>query len=204
MFRRICIIAAAAGVVWAATGDGAAFDPDRYLQHTKFLASPEMRGRATGSPELEKAAQYIAEQFGADGLRPIDGKNYLQPFQVTTSAKLGRGNRLEIEAGADSGSLQLGKEFIPFNFSSSGKASGGVVFAGYGSTAPEYNYDDYAGLDVKGKFVIVLAHEPQEYDPKSVFEGKVYTDHAQYYSKASNAKAHGARGVILVADRINH
>jgi len=78
------------------------------------------------------------------------------------------------------------------------------VFAGYGITATEYSYDDYAGLDTKGKFVIVLAHEPQEFDEKSVFEGKVYTDHSQYYSKAANAKAHGARGVIIVADRINH
>ena len=70
---------------------------------------------------------------------------------------------------------------------------GGVVFAGYGITAPEYNYDDYAGLDAKGKFVLVLRHEPQEYDEKSVFAGKVYTEHAQFFSKASNAKAHGAR-----------
>jgi len=100
--------------------------------------------------------------------------------------------------------LQASKEFVPFNFSSSGKASGGVVFAGYGITAPEYNYDDYAGLDVHGKFVIVLEHEPQEFDPSSVFEGKVYTDHAQFYSKAANARSHGARGVILIEDRVHH
>ena len=79
-----------------------------------------------------------------------------------------------------------------------------MVFAGYGITAPEYNYDDYAGIDVHGKFVIVLAHEPQEYNEKSVFDGKIYTDHAQYYSKASNARKHGAAGVILITDRVNH
>ncbi len=91
--------------------------------------------------------------------------------------------------------LQEGKEFVPYNFSARGKASGKVVFAGYGITAPEYNYDDYAGVDVRGKFVIVLAHEPQEYDDKSVFDGKVYTDHAQAYSKAANArKTRGCRG----------
>ncbi len=93
---------------------------------------------------------------------------------------------------------------MPFSFSARGKASGGVVFAGYGITAPEYNYDDYAGIDVKGKFVLVLAHEPQEYDEKSIFDGKVYTDHSQYYSKAANARRHGAAGVILINDRINH
>ncbi len=100
--------------------------------------------------------------------------------------------------------LQLNKDFVPFSFSSRGKASAGVVFAGYGITAPEYNYDDYAGVDVKGKFVLVLAHEPQEYDEKSIFDGKVYTDHSQYYSKAANARHHGAAGVILILDRVNH
>jgi hypothetical protein len=212
MLRKFCVIAAAAGLALAAgihatqaAAGGAAFDPDRYLQHIKVLASPEMKGRATGSPELEKAAAYIAGQFRAEGLQLPPGTNsYLQMFQVTTSATLGRANRLEFSAGGDTRTLEVKKEFVPFNFSASGKASGSVVFAGYGITAPEYNYDDYAGLDVHGRMVLVLAHEPQEYDAKSVFAGKVYTDHAQYYSKASRAKSHGALGVIVVADRINH
>jgi hypothetical protein len=181
------------------------FEPDRYLDHIKFLASPELKGRATGSPELARAAAYIAEQFRADGLQPPPGaKSFLQPFDVTASAKLGRSNRFQFTNGGETVTLQDGKEFIPVNFSASGKATGGVVFAGYGITAPEYNYDDYAGLDAKGKFVIVFAHEPQEYDPKSVFEGKIYTDHSQLYSKAANARAHGARGVILISDIVNH
>ncbi|MGD1070688.1 MAG: M28 family peptidase [Bryobacteraceae bacterium] len=203
MLRRLYIFVAVASLVWGAASG--AFDAGRYLDHIRFLASPEMKGRATGSPELEKAAQYIVGQFRADGLEaPPGASGYLQPFQVTTSARLGRSNRFDFSSGGDQQSLEVNKEFVPFNFSASGKASGGVVFVGYGITAPEYNYDDYAGLDVHGKLVVVLAHEPQEYDEKSVFEGKVYTDHAQYYSKASNAKAHGARGVILVADRVNH
>ncbi len=204
MTRRLLLFGtacAAAGLLAAASAD---FTPDRYLDHIKFLASPELKGRETGSPELEKAAEYIARQFRADGLKPVDGKSYQQPFSVTTSAKLGKANKLEVTEGGQLQVLQPGREFIPFNFSSRGKASGGVVFAGYGITAPEYNYDDYAGLDVKGRFVLVLAHEPQENDEKSVFEGKVYTDHAQYYSKAANARKHGAAGVIVVADRQAH
>ena len=200
-YVAIAAFFAAAALAFA---DGA-FEPDRYLAHIKFLASPELKGRATGSPELEKAAAYIADQFRADGLQPPPGAaSFLQPFEVTTSAKLGKGNRFEFSFGGESQSLQPGKEFIPINFSSSGKASGGVVFAGYGITAPEYNYDDYAGLDVKGKFVVVFAHEPQEYDPTSVFEGKVYTYHSQLPSKVADAKAHGARGLIVINDRINH
>ncbi len=204
MLRRIWILLPLAGIVFAATAGDAAFDPDRYLDHIKYLASPEMRGRESGSPELEKAAQYIADHFKADGLKPADGKSYLQPFEITTSAKPGKANRLDVDLKGDAESLQPNKEFEPYSFSSRGKASGGLVFAGYGITAPEYNYDDYAGLDVKGKFVLVLKHEPQEYDEKSVFEGKVYTDHSQEYSKAANARRHGAAGVILINDRVNH
>jgi hypothetical protein len=203
MLRRTTFLSLAV-FAFAAAADSS-FDAVRYLDHIKFLASPELKGRASGSPELEKAAKYIADHFRADGLQPPSGySGYLQPFQITTSAALGRSNRFEVSAGADSQDLELSKDFVPFNFSSSGKVSGHVVFAGYGITAPEYNYDDYAGLDVKGKFVIVIAHEPQETDAKSVFEGKVFTDHAQSYSKAANARAHGAKGVILVRDLMNH
>jgi hypothetical protein len=208
--RKFCHIAVttgfAAAILFAASSGDSSFSAERYLNHIKFLASPEMRGRESGSPELEKAAQYIAAQFKSDGLKTLDGKSYLQAFEVTTSAKLGKANRFEFteKAGGAVESLQPRKEFVPINFSSRGKASGGVVFAGYGITAPEYNYDDYAGIDVHGKFVIALAHEPQEFDEKSVFDGKVYTDHSQTYSKASNARKHGAAGVILVWDRVNH
>jgi hypothetical protein len=199
----LALTTVAASVFAAKTGTPV-FSAERYLSNIRFLASPEMKGRESGSPELEKAAQYIASQFKADGLKPLDGKSYLQPFEITTSAKLGKANRFEYAAGTDKRLLDEGKEFIPFNFSAHGTAAGGVVFAGYGITAPEYNYDDYAGLDVKGKFVVVMAHEPQEYDEKSVFEGKIYTDHAQYYSKAANARKHGAAGVILISDQDNH
>lgn len=204
MKSRAALALAVCGLSLAAT-TGADFDSARYLNHIKYLASSEMKGRATGSPELDRAARYIADQFRADGLQPPPGaRNYLQPFEVTTSAKLLRSTRLDVVQDGESESLLINKDFTPLSFSSSGKASGGVVFAGYGITAPEYNYDDYAGIDARGKFVVVLAHEPQEYDAASVFEGKVYTEHAQYSSKAANAKAHGARGVLLVADRIHH
>jgi hypothetical protein len=181
----------------------AALNPDRYLADIKFLASPEMKGRASGSPELEKAARYIEDAFRADGLKPA-GAGYLQPFEITTSSKLGKYNTFESIKQGEIETLQVSKEFVPFNFSSSGKVNGQVVFAGYGITAPEYHYDDYAGLDVRNKLVIVLAHEPQEFDANSIFQGKVYTVHSEAYSKAANARQHGARGVILVLDRVNH
>src|SRR5216684_1025233 len=188
----------------AARHNAEELDSQRYLAHIKFLASDAMRGRATGSPELEKAATYIAKQFKADGLQPLDGKSYLQAFPVTTNARLGTGNRFEYSDGGKTTKLKFEDDFIPFNFSSSAKVSGSVVFVGYGITAREYNYDDYTGVDAKNKLVLVLRHEPQEFDEKSVFAGKVYTEHSQFFSKVVNAKNHGARGVILINDRANH
>ncbi len=179
-------------------------DPAKYLGHVKVLASEEMRGRGTGTPELEKAAAYIARQFRAAGLQPVENRNYLLEFPVTTSAKLGPANTFSFTLGGETRALKAGADYTPLNFSASGGFRGGVVFAGYGITAREYNYDDYAGIDAKDKWVVVLRHEPQEFDDKSVFAGRVYTDHAQIHSKATNAKNHGARGVILVSDTANH
>ena len=163
-----------------------------------------MRGRATGSPELEKAGAFIRDQFKSFSLQPVSGDSYYQDFDVTTSAKLGAQNKLSFWSGHDRRPLRFDQDFVPLNLSSAGTTSGELVFAGYGITAPEYNYDDYAGIDVKGKIVLILRHEPQEFDEKSVFDGKVYTAHAQFFSKAANAKIHGARGVILINDVVNH
>lgn len=195
-----CAIAAAA----ATWGASPTIDPERYLNDVKFLASKNLKGRATGSPELEKAASFIAAQFRSFGLQPVDHKSYYQAFNVTTHAKLGKDNHFEYKAGGTRMTVAFPDDFTPFNFSSRDKISGTVVFAGYGITAPEYNYDDYKGIDVKDKIVLILRHEPQEFDEKSIFAGKVYTQHAQFWSKAANAKMHGARGVILMNDRAAH
>jgi hypothetical protein len=194
---------AAICAVWlAAAAAAATFDPRVYLEDVKFLASPEMRGRGTGSPELERAAAYIEGQFREFGLQPAGGA-YQQPFQVTTHARIGGNNRFRSSVNGQAETLAA-DDFIPLNLSASGKIAGGVVFAGYGITAPEYHYDDYAGLNVQGRIVLLLRHEPQEYDEKSVFAGRIYTQHAQLSSKAANARIHGAAAVIVVADRPNH
>src|SRR5216683_6091465 len=203
-FHKLKLVPLAFLLLGAARHTVEEIDPQHYLAHVKFLASETMHGRATGSPELEKAAAYIAKQFKSAGLQPADGKSYLQAFPVTTNAKLGTSNRFEYTTNGKTTTLKFEDEFIPFNFSSRAKVSGSVVFVGYGITAREYNYDDYAGVDVKDKLVLLLRHEPQEFDEKSVFAGKVYTEHSQFFSKVVNAKNHGARGVILINDRANH
>jgi Peptidase family M28/PDZ domain/PA domain len=187
-----------------AYGGDAKIDPNLYLSDVKYLASAELKGRATGSPELEKAAAFIAGKFREFGLKPVPGNVFLQPFPVTTDATLGKLNRLEVRDNGRVTALRLQDDFVPFNYSAAVKLNAPVVFAGYGITAPEFHYDDYAGLDVKGKFVLVLRHEPQENDEHSVFAGKALTAHAQFVNKAANAKMHGAAGLILIDDHANH
>jgi hypothetical protein len=202
--RRITL-AALAGfscALWAQTP--ASISPDAYLAHIKYLASPELKGRATGSPELEKAADYIASQFQRFGVKPVPGSTYEQAFTTTVGAHEGVNNRLIVNWSGLLGRNNYGTAFVPFSFSSSGTVSAPVVFVGYGITANEYHYDDYAGVDVKDKIVLLVRHEPQENDEKSVFQGKDLTQHSTFAIKAVNAKMHGARGVIIVNDTYPH
>jgi len=187
-----------------ATGSAAASVADlsesQYFDHVKYLSRDEMKGRASGSPELDKAADYIAGQFRSWGLRPMgDGNTFFQRFQLTTGARLGSNNQLQINATK----LKINDDFVPIVFSSTARFEGPLVFAGYGITASNLHFDEYAGIDAKGKIVIVLRHEPQESDANSPFDGTNFTTHASFVNKVINAKQHGARGIIFITD-INH
>ncbi len=181
------------------------YSPQEFLDPVKVLSSDKMKGRGDGSRQLDEAARYIAGRFKKFGLQPAgDSGTYFQHFPITVGAKLGSGNHLTYKGGNGHSSLKPGREFIPFSFSEDVELQAPMVFAGYGITAPEFNYDDYKGLDAKGKIVLVLRHEPQENDAKSVFAGKQLTTHAEIVNKAINAKNHGAVGMILVNDLGNH
>jgi hypothetical protein len=175
-------------------------NPQTYLDDVRYLASPQLKGRGTPSPELEKAASYIAKQFKSFGLKPPSDDGYEQPFEVHAAARLGPNNHLTFEESGKRTTLKLASDYSPFRFSSPGSVKGAVVFAGYGITAKDYNYDDYAGIDVRDKIVLILRHEPQEADEHSVFNGRELTEHATFAIKAANARAHGAKGVIIVND----
>jgi len=140
--------------------DANSADPKRYLDDVKALSSPVMEGRGAGTKGIERAANMIEQRYLALGLQPAGAKSFFQPFTVITGAKLKAGNRLEVEDGKSKQSLKLNQDFVPFSFSASGDADGAVVFAGYGATAPEFGYDDYAHLDVKDKIVVLLRFEP--------------------------------------------
>lgn len=173
--------------------------PEQLQKHIEFLASPKMKGRDTGTPELDRAAHYIAGHFKRAGLEPGNGKSYFQKFSVTVGAKLGPKNHLKAAGAAQE--LAVNKDYAPLNFSDSGEATLPLVFAGYGITADEPRYDDYLHMDVSGKAVIVLRQEPQKNDEKSPFDGKEPTQHSQIVNKAINARNHGAKALILVNDQ---
>ena len=184
--RGLLSAGAVAAVLAAATSS---FDPKLYLDEVKYLASPDLHGRLTGSPDLETAAAFIAGKFQEFGLMPADRKDYYQAFDFTAPAKAGKNLRVSVTDGGKTKELRLGADYAVFGFSHAGHFVGTPVFAGYGITAPEAHYDDYAGLDVNGKVVMVLRHGPR--DLKSL-------QHESFASKASNAKMHGAAALILV------
>src|SRR5882672_1165535 len=169
---------------------------DRYMTDVTYLASDALKGRGDGSPELDKAAEYIAAQFRLAGLAPAGETNsYFQGFDITTGAVLGAKNEFSM-GGAN---LRINDDFVPINFSSTAEFEGALVFAGYGITAPEYKYDDYSRIDASGKIAVVFEREPQENDRKSVFAGTGLTSHASFTNKAINARLHGAKGIIFIA-----
>jgi Zn-dependent M28 family amino/carboxypeptidase len=175
-------------------------DPKRYLNDVKTLASPAMEGRGAGTKGIERAADLIEQRYRSLGLQPAGTKSFFEPFTVITGARLKAGNRLEIVDGKSKQGLKLNQDFVPFSFSASGEAAGHLVFAGYGATAPEFGYDDYAHLDVKDKIVVILRYEPAGFAAKSGNAG--LTQHSQLITKAINARNHGVKAVIVVNGKL--
>ena len=174
-------------------------------RHVGYLASDAMRGRETGGNEIAQAEAYIAAQFERLGLRPMPGRDsYFVDFTLWSAAYDLAATRLVISVGETQHAFEPGTGFRPFDFSDDGEVTAPIVFAGYGITAPELGYDDYEGLDVAGKLVLVLRHEPGENDPQSSFDGLDNTTHAQFATKAQRARENGARGMLLVTDPLHH
>ncbi|MGD0964307.1 MAG: M28 family peptidase [Candidatus Acidiferrales bacterium] len=175
-------------------------DPARYLQDIQALTVPAMEGRGDGTKGLTLAANLLEQRYKSLGLAPAGSKGYFQPFSLITGAKLAGNNRIAEQLGTGEKDLQLNKDFVPFSFSSSGKVSAPVVFAGYGASADEFGYDDYGGIDVKGKIVVLLRYEPAGFAAKSGHQGP--TRHAALITKAINARNHGARAVVIVNGKL--
>lgn len=190
---------AAAGSRGGPPGE-AAFRPEALAGDVAWLADPARTGRGVGTPGDPAAAAWIAERMREAGLAPGGAEGYLQPFRAPVGAKLVGENALAVGGRA----LALGRDFQPFTFSDEGAAEGPLVWAGYGLTAPEIGYDDYAGLEVKGKVVLVAAHFPDERDPASPFRDPRRYQLGEWRYKAANARDHGAVALLAVRDDWNH
>ncbi len=177
----------------------------RMRQDVSYLAADAREGRGPGTAGIDDAADYIAAEFRNIGLKPApNAHGYFQKFTISNEPQLEPGSKLAIELpGGGKLDFSLDTDFSPLALGDSGKLAGKeIVFAGYGITAKDdalkLDYDDYAGLDVKGKVVLILRREPQLEDEKSAFAGKRNTAYAEFRHKATNAFQHGAAAVLLV------
>ena len=165
------------------------------LRLVRQLADPGLEGRGAGTGGLERTAALLRGQMQALGLRPAgDHGGFDQPFEVTTGVEVVEPTAVVVGGARHA----VGPAFAPLGFSGNGSLTAAVAFAGYGITAPGYDYDDYAGLDVRGRIVLVLSNEPGELDSTSRFDGTVNTPHAELRTKVINAREHGAAGMLAV------
>jgi hypothetical protein len=173
-----------------------------------FFAGDSLRGRLTDTEENRAAADFIRSRFERMGLKGA-GPNgsFFQTYNLMTATlpapTLSSNTLLVLGAEGASRSLRAGQEFYPHRFSASGSATGAVVFAGFGISAPHLGYDDYQG-GVKGKVVLALDHEPGERDPNSPFDGVVTSEPSTVWRKALAAQEHGAVAMLFVSDVHNH
>ena len=176
-------------------------DPARFLDDIKALTVPAMEGRGDGTPGLAIATHLIEARYKELGLDPAGTQGYLQPFPMVTGAKIvGTPSLVKIEQGISQTPLKLNADYVPFSFSASGTLTGPLVFVGYGITAAEYSYDDYAGVDVKGKTVVILRGESPVFT--SHLGTNASTRHANIVTKAINARDHGAAAAILINGKL--
>lgn len=175
----------------------------RILNDAKFLASDELEGRGVGSEGLTKAANYIRDEFAQAGLnlKTVDGQPF-QKFDLITAAKLGMPNNLELVGpNGQRFELQMNQDFEVCAFGGSGVIDAEIVFCGYGIDAPDVKYDDFAGIDVAGKVLLMMRRNPQQGNDKNPFGGgHGISRHAELRTKLQNAASRNAAAVIFVND----
>lgn len=168
-----------------------------------FLTSNALAGRMSLQPGDDAAAMWVASEFAKAGLVPAAkdaaGKpSYLQAMELVEYKPDRKAVTVTLKRGG--AEVAWHGPQVAGAYKSDVDVTAGVVFAGFGITAPELGYDDYKGVDAKGKIVVVFDHEPQETDAKSIFNGTGNTRYATSRVKLLNAQAHGAVALLLVAE----
>ena len=170
----------------------AAVRPAALEAHVRFLADDLLEGRGTGSRGHEIAARYVAAQFAALGLEPAgDQGTFFQSVPLRQSEVIPEAGTLELTLGGRPIPLTPGRDFVlwPSLARESGEVSAQVVYVGFGVSAPELGYDDYAGVDVKGKIALILAGAPGSFPNDA---------HAFYSSLQLKTQVAAAKGAVAV------
>ena len=179
----------------------ASIDAEKIRAHVAFLADDLLEGRGPGLRGSELAAKYIATQFALAGLKPAgDNGTYFQQvaFVGVTVKRDATTFSLEPKSGAPM-PLKFSADYVVNNprHTPSVDIDAPIVFVGYGVTAPEYKWDDYAGIDVKGKVVLIVVNDPPSDDP-AFFGGKAMTYYGRWTYKYEEAARKGAIGALII------
>ena len=178
------------------------FDTDRFVEDMKTLASDEFEGRAPGSRGEDLTVDHLVEQMAEAGLEPGFGESYLQPVPMVELTNQER-SALSVEMGDESFELTYPEDMIigsrRLGTDPHGVEDSELVFVGYGIVAPEYDWNDYAGLDVDGKTVVILVNDPGFADPDSgLFNGRAMTYYGRWTYKYEEAARQGAAAALIV------
>ena len=178
----------------------AAIDPEKIRAHVKFLASDLLEGRGTGQRGGDIAAEYIATQFELYGLKPaFQNGSYFQDVPMMGVKTLEATSFKLVPANGKAITLKNLDDFVTNNESQTETADidAPIVFVGYGITAPEYHWDDYKGVDLKGKVALMFVNEPISDDPK-FFKGKALTYYGRWTYKFEETARHGAVATLII------
>ena len=167
-----------------------------------FIAGDGLEGRMSLQPGDDAAAEWVAAEFAKAGLEPAatdaSGKpSFLQPVPLIEYKPDPTATTLSLSR-KDAAPQQWHAPVVSCAFRNNVEVSGGLVYVGYGITAAELNYDDYANVDVRGKIVLILAREPQASDPNSKFKGKWDTLYSYAWSKAEQLQKAGVAGILMI------
>ena len=174
--------------------------PDHVRWHVRFLSHDLLEGRGTGQRGGDIAAEYIATQFAEYGLKPAgDNGSYLQKVPLVGITTLSETQFALVPKQGPVMNLKPLDEYVAYDQTQQPESNvdADIVYVGYGIEAPEYNWDDYKGTDVRGKVLLMLVNEPPSDDPR-FFKGKALTYYGRWTYKYEEAARKGAVGVILI------
>jgi Zn-dependent M28 family amino/carboxypeptidase len=175
-------------------------DPERIRAHVRFLSDDLLEGRGTGQRGGDIAAQYIATQFALYGLKPAgDNGTYMQKVPMVGITPQAATTFAFVPAKGGANDVKPLDQYVAYDQTQQTQSdvNADIVYVGYGIEAPEYNWDDYKGTDVKGKVLLMLVNEPSSDDAK-FFKGKALTYYGRWTYKYEQAARKGAVGAILI------